>query len=125
MTQIVLVGLGGMIGSVSRFLLSGFVQRLSPILGFPLGTLVVNVVGCFLIGLLIGLTETRQLFGPEIRLFLFIGVLGGFTTFSTFGYETFALLRDAESPQAIISVGLHLFLGLGAVWVGDTLGRLG
>ena len=125
MTQIVLVGLGGMIGSVSRFLLSGFVQRLNPILGFPFGTLVVNIVGCFLIGLLNGLADTRQLFGDELRLFLFIGVLGGFTTYSTFGYETFSLLRDAEYPQAILSVILHLILGLGAVWIGDTLGRLG
>ena len=124
MTQIVLVGLGGMIGSISRFLLSGFVQRFSPIVGFPFGTLVVNVVGCFLIGLLNGLADTRQLFGSEFRLFLFIGVLGGFTTYSTFGYETFSLLRDAEFPRAILSVGFHLLIGLGAVWAGDALGRL-
>ena len=124
MTQIVLVGLGGMIGSVSRFLLSGLVQRFSPILGFPFGTLVVNIVGCFIIGLLNGVGETRQLFNPETRLFLFIGLLGGFTTYSTFGYETFSLLRDAEFPKALLSVGLHVFLGFGAVWVGDFLGRM-
>ena len=124
MTQIILVGLGGMLGSICRFLLSGLVQRFTPILGFPFGTLAVNIVGCFLIGLFNGVSETRQLFNPEFRLFLFIGVLGGFTTYSTFGYETFSLLREAEFPHAIISVILHVFLGLGAVWLGDSLGRL-
>ena len=124
MTHIVLVGLGGMIGSVSRFLLSGLFQRLSPVLGFPFGTLMVNIAGCLLIGLLNGVSETRQLFNPEVRVFLFIGVLGGFTTYSTFGYETFTLLRDAEFPKVFLNVGLHVLLGLGAVWVGDFLGRL-
>ncbi|GJL53394.1 MAG: putative fluoride ion transporter CrcB [Nitrospirales bacterium] len=125
MTHIVLVGLGGMIGSVTRFLLASLIQRLSPILGFPFGTLIVNIVGCFLIGLLNGLADTRQLLGPELRLFLFVGVLGGFTTYSTFGYETFSLLRDAEFPRAILSVGVHVVIGLGAVWAGDAVGRLG
>ncbi|GJL50634.1 fluoride efflux transporter CrcB [Candidatus Nitrospira salsa] len=125
MTQIVLVGLGGMIGSISRFLLSDFVQRLNPILGYPFGTLTVNVLGCFLIGLLNGLTDSQQLFIANIRPFLFIGVLGGFTTYSTFGYETFAFLRDGQYSQAFLIVGLHLFLGLGAVWLGDMVGRIG
>ncbi len=125
MTQILLVGLGGFLGAISRFLFSGLIQRLTPTLGFPLGTLAVNVVGCFLIGLLNGLSETRQLFGSETRLFVFIGLLGGFTTYSTFGYETIALLRDGELARAVISVSLHLIVGLGAVWIGDSLGRLG
>ncbi|MGB0909069.1 MAG: fluoride efflux transporter CrcB [Nitrospirales bacterium] len=125
MTQILLVGLGGFLGAISRFLFSGLIQRLTPTLGFPLGTLAVNVMGCFVIGLLNGLTETRHLFGQEIRLFLFIGVLGGFTTYSTFGYETIALLRDGELSRAVVSVVLHLIVGLGAVWAGDAIGRLG
>ncbi len=114
-----------MIGSISRFLLSDFVQRLNPILGYPFGTLTVNVLGCFLIGLLNGLTDSQQLFIANIRPFLFIGVLGGFTTYSTFGYETFAFLRDGQYSQAFLIVGLHLFLGLGAVWLGDMVGRIG
>ncbi|WP_447969101.1 fluoride efflux transporter CrcB [Nitrospira sp. M1] len=125
MTQIVLVGLGGMIGSISRYLLSDFVQRLNPILGYPFGTLTVNVLGCFLIGLLNALTDTQQLVISEIRPFLFIGLLGGFTTYSTFGYEAFAFLRDGQYPQAMLIVILHLLLGLGAVWLGDTMGRFG
>ncbi len=124
MTQIVLVGLGGMIGSICRFLLSDLIQRLSPILGYPFGTLVVNVVGCFLIGLLNGVTDVRQLFLSDIRPFLFIGVLGGFTTYSTFGYETFAFLRDGQYSQVLLIIGSHLIVGLGAVWLGDTIGRL-
>jgi len=124
LSQFALVGLGGLLGSIGRFYLSGLVHRILPHLGFPLGTLAVNFVGCFLIGLLYGLADTRQLFGDEVRLFLIIGVLGGFTTFSTFGYETLALLRDQEVSWAMTSVLMHLVAGLGAVWIGDSLGRL-
>lgn len=124
-SQIFIVGIGGFLGSVCRFLLSGFVHRVVPLSEFPLGTLVVNVVGCLLIGILHGLAETRQVMGPDIRLFFMIGLLGGFTTFSTFGYETLALLRDAEVVRAMGNVSLHVLLGLVAVWLGDMLGRVG
>ena len=123
--QSVLVGLGGFLGSICRFFLQGVAHRITPLLGFPVGTLAVNVVGCFLIGWLNGLADTRELFGPEARIFLFIGVLGGFTTYSTFGFETVALLRDAEVSRAATSVLMHLVAGLGAVWFGDFLSRLG
>ena len=123
--QIILVGIGGFIGAVFRFLLSGFVHRLVPLSEFPFGTLAVNVVGCLLIGLLNGLAETRQVIGPELRLFLMIGMLGGFTTFSAFGYETLELIRDAEVSRAMGNVFLQVFLGLVAVWLGDMLGRIG
>jgi CrcB protein len=125
LSQIALIGMGGFLGSVGRFFLSGLVHRIIPHLSFPLGTLAVNIVGCFFIGLLYGLADTRQLFGDEVRLFLVIGVFGGFTTFSTFGYETLALLRDAEFTWAVLSVLMHLVAGLGAVWIGDSLGRVG
>lgn len=123
--QIILVGIGGFIGAVFRFLLSGFVHRLVPLSEFPFGTLAVNVVGCLLIGLLNGLAETRQVIGPELRLFLMIGMLGGFTTFSAFGYETLELIRDAEVFRAMGNVFLQVLLGLVAVWLGDMLGRIG
>jgi len=93
--------------------------------GFPFGTLVVNVLGCLLIGLLHGVAETKQIISPELRLFLMIGLLGGFTTFSTFGYETLALMHDAEIFRAVGNVILQILMGLIAVWVGDMLGRLG
>ena len=123
--QIFLVGIGGFIGSVCRFLLSGLVHRLTLFSEFPFGTLAVNVVGCLLIGVFNGLAETRQVVNAELRLFLMIGLLGGFTTFSTFGYETLALIREAYVFRAMGNVSLHVFVGLVAVWLGDMLGRMG
>lgn len=125
LAHVVLVGIGGFLGSIGRFVLSGFVHRLTPYVGIPFGTFVVNMVGCFLIGLLNGLADSRQMFGADIRVFLFIGVLGGFTTYSTFGHETLVLLRDAEVFKAAASVVMHVIAGLGVVWLGDFLGRLG
>ncbi len=122
--QLLLVGLGGFLGSISRFVMAGAFNRFSPALGFPVGTLTVNILGCFLIGLLYGLAETRSLLGPDIRIFLFIGVLGGFTTFSTFGFESLALFKDGAIIKASVNILLHVFLGLAAVWVGDILGRV-
>ncbi len=83
----------------------------------------VNVVGCFVIGVLGGLGDSRQLIGTELRLFLFIGILGGFTTFSAFGYETLALVREADASRAVLNVVLHVVAGLLAVWIGYGLGR--
>ncbi|MBW2011953.1 MAG: CrcB family protein, partial [Deltaproteobacteria bacterium] len=87
------------------------------------GTLTVNVMGCFFIGFGGGLMESRQLFTPEARLFVFTGLLGGFTTFSTFGYESFNLARDGQMIGVLLNIGLHLLLGLAAVWAGNLLSR--
>ena len=88
---------------------------------FPYGTLVVNMLGCLLIGVAVGLVDSRQLFGPDMRLFVLIGLLGGFTTYSTFGYETFALLRDADYLRAVANVSIHVVLGLALVWAGYSI----
>jgi len=122
--QLLWVGVGGFLGSVARFVVAGFFNRLSPILAFPVGTLAVNILGCFLIGLLYGLAESRDILGTDIRIFLFIGVLGGFTTYSTFGFETLALLQDGEFFKTSANILLHVIVGLAAVWIGDALGRL-
>ena len=122
--QLLWVGVGGFLGSVGRFVVAGFFNRLSPALAFPIGTLAVNILGCFLIGLLHGLAESRNLLGADIRVFLFIGVLGGFTTYSTFGFESLALLKDGEFFKTSANILLHVIVGLSAVWIGDTLGRL-
>ena len=119
-----LVGTGGFLGSVFRYALSGLVHRLAPFAAFPYGTLAVNVTGCLAIGVLCGLTESRQIVGPDLRLFLLLGLLGGFTTFSTFGYETMALLRDSEQLRAATNVLMHVFAGLSAVWLGYSLSRM-
>jgi len=123
MIQLLLVGAGGFVGSALRYVTSGLVQRVLPAAMFPVGTLVVNVVGCFLIGYGNGLATVRQVFSPGARVFLFIGLLGGFTTFSTFGYETLTLARDSQEVRALVNVGLSVVLGLAAVWFGYSLSR--
>lgn len=120
---VVLVGAGGFVGSAGRYLLSGWVHRLLPYTAFPWGTLAVNVSGCFLIGLFSGLADSRQLWGPELRLFVMLGVLGGFTTFSSFAYETAALARDADLARALANVALQVALGLGAAWLAYAIAR--
>ena len=117
----ILVGSGGFVGAIFRYGMSGIVQRSMPLATFPYGTLVVNLTGCLLIGTAVGLVDSRQVFGPELRLFVLIGLLGGFTTYSTFGYESFALLRDADYLRAAANVATHVFLGLILVWAGYQL----
>lgn len=116
--QLLVVGTGGFLGSAARYALSGLVHRGLPSLAFPVGTLAVNVLGCLIIGFLGGLLETRQVLGPSQRLFLLIGVLGGFTTFSTFSYETLGLLHAAEFAKSLLNVVGHVGVGLFAAWVG-------
>lgn len=118
MQAILLVGAGGFVGAVLRYLVGSGVYALSGGSSFPYGTLAVNVVGCFLIGLAAGFAETRQMLGEGARAFLVIGVLGGFTTFSAFGHETLGLVRDARLLAAAANVGLQVALGLAAVWIG-------
>lgn len=120
---VLFVGFGGFLGSVGRYLVAGWVHRAIPFATFPVGTLVVNVTGCLAIGLVAGLVEARQLFGPDLRVFLMVGVLGGFTTFSSFAYETLALSRDAEMGRALANVVAQAVLGLAAAWLGYALVR--
>lgn len=127
MINVLLVGLGGFIGAVCRYLASLGVQQLlgEKTLWMPIGTLAVNVMGCFVIGLLEGLAANRSLFGDEMRLLIFVGVLGGFTTFSAFGFEAYTLLDNKQPGAALAHVGLHLVAGLGAVYLGILVSRIG
>jgi CrcB protein len=117
------VGTGGFLGASARYLLGGVVYRWLPAT-FPWATFVINVTGCFGIGFLAVLAEERMLLGPGARLFLMVGVLGGYTTFSTFGYETIALLRDGSLGAASLNVLGQVALGLLAVWAGMTAARV-
>ena len=124
MLPILLVGAGGFLGSILRYVLSGWAHRILDNPWFPYGTLVVNVTGSLAIGFLAGLADSRSLFSSEARLFVFIGLLGGFTTFSSLTIETFSLARSAQLLAAAMNVTLQLFLGLVAVWLGNLLARL-
>lgn len=115
--QLILIALGGALGSLCRYGLSTTVQRFSSPF-FPYGTFVVNVLGCLVFGIIIGAARQRFVLGPSERAFLLIGVLGGFTTFSTFTYETFALLQDGEFVRALVNAGGQLICGLVALWAG-------
>ncbi len=121
MLAIILVGCGGFIGAVFRYLLSGWIHQLTGNSWFPYGTLAVNITGCIIIGLLAGLAESRGGFSPELRTFLLLGLLGGFTTFSTLSIETISLFQDGRFASAFINVGLHVSLGLTATWISYTL----
>lgn len=124
MLPILLVGAGGFLGSILRYVLSGWVHRILDNPWFPYGTLVVNVTGSLAIGFLAGLADSRSLYSSEARLFVFIGLLGGFTTFSSLTIETFSLARSAQLLAAAMNVTLQIFLGLVAVWLGNLLARL-
>lgn len=120
-TTVIFVALGGAFGSVLRYLLAAWTQSISRSIDFPYGTLAVNLIGCFVIGFLAELAESRGVFTPESRVFVFIGILGGFTTFSSFGNETINLLRDGESFNALANVGANVIVGLILVWLGRTV----
>ena len=122
--KLLLVGAGGFAGSVVRYLAGGFVQSYSGSISFPYGTLVVNLAGCFIIGFLSYLADARGVFDADARAFVFVGILGGFTTFSTFGNETMNLFRDGENGFALLNVGLSVVVGLVLVWLGRSLAYL-
>jgi len=123
MQRIVLIGIAGLAGTLARYSLSGIVARRFGET-FPMGTLVVNVVGCFAAGFLFYLLQERFLVNDLVRTAIMIGFLGGFTTFSSFGLQTFTLLKDGQIGLATTNVLVSNVLGLFTVWLGYSLGRL-
>ena len=129
--ELFLVASGGAVGSVLRYAVSGVAQRWlvtgaasgpGSVVSFPAGTLVVNVTGSLLIGLVAGLAESRSPLSTEARLLLVTGVLGGYTTFSAFSLETLLLLRAGQTTTALTSVALQVLLGVAAAFAGFTVG---
>ena len=124
MERVLMVGLGGFLGSVLRYAMGSWVGRMKAGWTFPLETLLINVLGCLILGALAGLAESRGAFSETTRACLFIGLLGGFTTFSAYGYESFQLLRVGQWQSAALSTALQVVLGIGGVWAGHSLARL-
>ena len=123
MGRALLVGAGGFLGAMARYALGGLIHRWAP-LTFPYGTFVINVSGCLAIGFLAVLADERLVLGPAGRLFWMAGILGGYTTFSAFGYETAVLLRASRPLAVAVNVMGQVLLGLVAVLLGAALARL-
>ena len=122
MKLILMIGVGGFIGSICRYLLSLLIQN-KFLSTYPFGTLSVNIIGCFLIGIIYALSDSGH-FSVEWRLFLATGIMGGFTTFSTFSNETVSMLRDAQYGNALLYVSGSVILGLLATFCGIILIKL-
>ena len=123
MPRLLLVGLGGFVGTIVRYWLSGVIAKRYGET-FPWGTLAVNALGCFLAGLLFYFLFDRFLTSPTARSVIFIGLLGGFTTFSSYGMQTFTLIRDGEVSLALLNILVSNILCLFLVWLGYTLGKV-
>jgi CrcB protein len=121
--SILLVGFGGFIGSAARFMISRYFQE-NVASVFPWSTLTVNIIGSLLIGMIFGLSEKGDFLSPEIRLFLAVGICGGFTTFSTFSNDAFILMRNQEWLRFVIYASFSFFLGLMAVYGGRLLTKI-
>ncbi len=123
MIKTLVIFVGGGIGSVLRYLVSGWMYVL---LGpdFPFGTFAVNIIGSLIIGFFLTIAEDRFLVSPDLRAFVAIGIIGGFTTFSTFTYETLGLLRDGSFFIGATNIVLSITVALLAAWLGTLLGKL-
>lgn len=122
MVNILYIGLGGFIGAVSRYLVSRYINNLLP--SFPLGTLAVNIIGSFVLGFIIYSVSLGRNISPEIRDFITIGMLGGFTTMSAFAYESFRLMELNQMKMFALNIALNVILCIAAVYAGKELAIL-
>lgn len=123
MQKTILIALAGLIGTLLRYWLSGLVARKYGET-FPWGTMAVNLIGCLVAGAVFFLSEQRLLLSPTARAVILIGLLGGFTTFSSYGLQTFTLLRDGDFGSAILNLATANIFGLFMVWLGYVLARV-
>ena len=124
MERVLLVGLGGFIGSIVRYFLNGVSHSLFPGSTYPIGTVIVNLSGCLVIGLLSQLVESHNAFTDLTRALVFVGILGGFTTFSAFGNESINLFRSGDYLSTSTYVLIQIIGGLLFVWVGRIAGQI-
>ena len=117
MKQLLIVGLGGFIGSIARFMVSKL-NLYWTLFSIPFGTLTVNVLGSFIIGFIVGVSSKSEIISPGLRLFLMVGICGGFTTFSSFTLENFTLMQNGQFASVLMYTGLSIFLGFVAVYLG-------
>jgi CrcB protein len=123
MTRFLILAVGGATGTIARYLLAGVIYAILGT-GFPYGTLVVNLLGCFILGFLTAVTETKFLLTPQLRLLLMIGFCGAFTTFSTFIFETSNLIRSGETLRALMNVVLSVVVGFLVFRIGILIGDI-
>lgn len=118
-----LVGVGGFLGAISRYIISGLVGQATST-AFPLGTLLINLSGSFLLGIIYEVGTERFTLSPEVRTFAAVGFLGAYTTFSTFSLETVKLIQDGSGVAALANVAANVGFGLVAVFAGVMLGKM-
>ena len=123
MLKVMMVAVGGGIGATTRYLVSTWAAEKFGT-NFPYGTLIVNVVGCFIIGAFMTLTTERLIVSPYWRLLVTVGFVGGLTTFSSYSYETFKLLQDADMMMAMYNLFGNVIIGFFATWLGISMARL-
>ena len=123
MIQVAVIALFGAIGAVARYVVSGWAYHALG-KGFPYGTLAVNLIGCFLLGAIVHVNQTTELIPFAFRNGLTIGMLGAFTTFSTFGYESLQRLQSGELGIGVVNIAVNVIFGLLAVWMGMTVARM-
>jgi CrcB protein len=119
-----LIASGGALGAMARYLMGTTIQTLAQETTFPLGTMMGNLLGCLLIGVIMGLAQFKGIISADLRLFLVVGILGGFTTFSSFGYETYSLFESGQIEFALTNALVQTCLGIALVWLGTLISRL-
>ena len=123
MKECIVVGSGGMIGAVGRYLMTLFVNSLSKGHPFPFSTLVVNFIGCFAFGIMSGLVEHSKFITPTMKLFIMVGIIAAFTTFSTFSHDIFVMIRNNQMMLAFFNLFIKVAFGVLAVWLGFFITR--